>query len=389
MASADRNTILYIGLNPGGAAEAQGLRGLGSRVLYIGNSSKPDQVFIKGRAHDLATAEGRMALVSALKLTEYQRQIVTSVLAGAFKNGRDELGKLALRWAATGHGGVAPNRVVISAHSAGTGNFWGDKNGVVSFTEVKKLASAFPHAAAAVEHLHFSACYSAQGMMDWTGAFPNLQTIWAYGGSAPGSGSGALAHLRIWAQATRGHGMRLHRAGAKDTRKGGNVTVWSRLYGREEEAVEDIETIRAREVADRHIFDEFFAGDQIVVDTDSGLLRDYYNTIQALLNHPLLQSAERPALAKKRERTVRLIFYQKEIRKKFQEAYARQVSAGFKALGLSVPNFATLNRKQAAAVIEEFKKKAGTPPPAAVKECLRLIEGLYDLDPQIIPLNWI
>ncbi len=389
MAAADRNTILYIGLNPGAAHEAKGLRGFGSRVLYIGNSREADHVFFRGQSHDLATEAGRAALAGALRLTEHQREIVSSVLEDAFRNGRDELGKLVLRWAAAEHGGTTPSRLVISSHSAGTGDFWGDKNGVISFTQVKRLTSAFPRAAAAIEHLHFAACYSAQGMMDWTTVFPNLQTIWAYSGSAPGSASGSLAHLRIWERGTRSSRTRLHRAEAESTRKGGNVTVWSRMYGREEQAVEDIDTIRAREAADRHIFDEFFAGDQIVVDTDSGPLRDYYNTIQAFLNHPLLQAAERPALEKKRERTVRLIFYQKEIRKKFQQAYAREITTGFRALDLPVPNFASLDRKQAVAAIQAFQKKAGTRPPAAAKECLRLIQGLYDLDPQIIPLNWI
>ena len=389
MAAADRNTILYVGLNPGAAHEAKGLRGFGSRVLYVGNSKEADHVFIGGKSHDLATEAGRTALAGALRLTEHQRQVVSLVLMDAFRNGRDELGKLVLRWAAAEHGGTTPSRLVVSSHSAGTGDFWGDKNGIISFTQIKRLTSAFPRAAAAIEHLHFAACYSAQGMMDWTTAFPNLQTIWAYSGSAPGSASGSLAHLRIWERATRGSGTRLHRAEAESTRKGGNVTVWSRMYGREEQAVEDIDTVRAREAADRHIYDEFFAGDQIVVDTDSGLLRDYYNTIQALLNHPLLQAVERPALERKRERTIRLIFYEKEIRKKFQQAYANQISTGFQALALPVPSFASLNRKQAVATILAAQKKAAARSPAAAKECLRLLQGLYDLDPQIIPLNWI
>jgi hypothetical protein len=385
-----QNAILFVGLNPEAVREAQELRRSGSQVVFIGNSKTADRIVVNGRAFDLATADGRIALLGIMKLSAFQQNVVTPIVANAYRNSRDELGKLALAWASTEHGHPMPTRMVISAHHAGTSEFWGHNNGIITFQQIKSLASAFPRAAAAIQHLHFSACYSALNMMIWPSAFPNLMTMWAYSGSAPGSLSGAALHLRIWERATRGAGMQLHRAGAKNTRKGGNVTVWSRQYGIETEEVAPIEELRSREAADRHVFQEYFEGSKLVVETDSGPLRDYYNEVQALLNHSDLRESERPALEKRREATIRLVFYQSNIRGKFQEAYSDAVAAGFAALKLNVPDFSRLDRKQALAAISEFQTKVGTSPAAAVKRCLQLLtEGLRDLDGKFIPANWI
>lgn len=340
------NAILFIGLNPEAPREAQELRRSGCHVFFIGNAKTADRIVVNGRSFDLATGDGRAALLGMMKLSPFQQDIVRSTVADAYTNSRDELGKLALTWASTEHGHAMPTRMVISAHHAGTSEFWGHDNGIITFEQIKSLASAFPRAAAAIQHLHFSACYSALKMMIWPQAFPNLMTMWAYSGSAPGSLSGAALHLCIWERATRGNGMQLHRTGAKNTRKGGNVTVWSRQYGVETEDVGPIETLRSREAADRHVLQEFFDGSKLVVETDSGPLRDYYNEVQALLNHTDLRESERPALEKRRETTIRLIFYQSNIRGRFQQAYGAAISAGFLALKLEVPNFALLDRSR-------------------------------------------
>jgi hypothetical protein len=126
------------------------------------------------------------------------------------------------------------------------------------------------------------------------------------------------------------------------------------------------------------------------VDTDSGPLRDYYNEVQALLNHMELRETERSPLEKKRETTIRLLFFQSNIRGKFQQTYGDMLTAGFAALKLDVPNFALLNRKEALAVIREFETKANASSSAAARRCLPLLtEGLRDLDPKYIPANWI
>jgi hypothetical protein len=389
-AARERGAILLIGLNPDSTHELRGLRATGSRVLFVGNAKTADVIMVGGRPFNLTSAEGRQALFSTIKLSDYQRSIVDPVLADAYRNSRDELGQLTMIWASTERGLVMPNRLVLSAHHAGTSEFWGHSNGIITFDQIKKLVTAFPKARDAIQHIHFSACYSASRMMSWTTVFPNVLTIWAYGGSAPGSYTGAEAHLRIWERATRTDGAQLHRSSAGKTRKGTNVTIWSRKYGLETEVEESIETLRAREASDRHVFQEFFDGLQNVVDTDNGPLRDYYNDVQALLNHSALEASERPALEKRRETTIRLLFYQKDIRAKFQQNYSSTLKAGYAALKLEIPNFALLDRRQALAAVVEFQKMLGKTPPSAAKQCLDLLTlGLPDLDPRYIPANWI
>jgi hypothetical protein len=110
--------------------------------------------------------------------------------------------------------------------------FFGRKgNGVLLSENIRALASAFPRAAAAVEDLYLSACNTAGDIADWPKIFPNLQTIWAYLHTAPSLETGAGTHMRMWDRATRGHQKRIDRLVAKNTGRGENVAVWSRLYG--------------------------------------------------------------------------------------------------------------------------------------------------------------
>jgi len=128
-------------------------------------------------------------------------------------------------------------------------------------------------------------------------------TMWAYSGSAPGSLSGAGVICACGTSNPRTqHATSSHQA--KNTRKGANVTVWSRLYGTEEEVVESIQTLRSRVAAGERVFRDFLEGDKLVTSTDSGPLRDYYNDVQALLQHMDLTEAERPTL----ERSVKRPF---------------------------------------------------------------------------------
>ena len=95
-----------------------------------------------------------------MKLSTSQQNIITPVVANAYGNSRDELGKLALVWASAEHGHAMPTRMVISAHHAGSNEFWGHGNGIITFEQIKSLASAFPRAASAIGSLKSSASTS-------------------------------------------------------------------------------------------------------------------------------------------------------------------------------------------------------------------------------------
>jgi hypothetical protein len=105
--------------------------------------------------------------------------------------------------------------------------FWGEHNGMVEIKKIEEIAAALPVAASLIEDLHLSACYSGNEryLVRWRRVFPNVSTIWAYSGSAPGAHSGAQKHLSIWNSATKGNKIKLDRSIASNTRKGKNVAV--------------------------------------------------------------------------------------------------------------------------------------------------------------------
>jgi len=94
MAAADKNAILYFGLNPGAAHEATALRGFGAKILFIGNSDKPDRLLYNGKTYDLAKDDGRKSFLTAMKLPEHKRLVVDELLKDAGRNMRDEFAKL-------------------------------------------------------------------------------------------------------------------------------------------------------------------------------------------------------------------------------------------------------------------------------------------------------
>ena len=138
------------------------------------------------------------------------------------------------------------------------------------------------------------------------------------------------------------------------------------------------------------MFDGYFDGDTIVADTQSGPLRDYYNWLQEALRHAGLPGAERFTFEKRRDTTIRLIFYDAQIKARFANAYRASIAAGHVALGLGTPDFTRLSRKDAVLAVRTFQSKADQMRIEAA-EALRgpLVEGLLQLSSRYIPDNWI
>lgn len=384
-----QNVIVFIGLSPSAAREVAELRLLGNQVLLISNGRIPDHIRGGARDFDLAQASGRSGFTTWLGIAEPQASAVSSAIADGRWNSRDELAQLARVWAHAERTRVFPGRMAISGEHV-PGMFFGRKgNGVLLSENIRALAAAFPRAAAAVEDLYLSACNTAGDIGDWPKIFPNLQTIWAYLHTAPSLKTGAGTHMRMWDRATRGHQKRIDRLVAKNTGRGENVAVWSRLFGVQTGLVESIEVLRARIVAAEGTFTSFFAGDSVVVDHQSGPLRQYYDTLQSLLQHDDLPDDERRTRVARADITIRLIYFD-SIRAAFAKQYKNAIAAGYSALGLPIPDFSQLDRKTTLASIAEFEAKVRPGATAAVTQ-LRplLVDGLRDLDGRYIPANWI
>jgi len=395
-------TLLFVGMGDGASAEADHLKAklaaTGGGLMSVTDSKVDDEVSMtvagRARTYKLSTREGCDAYARDLGLKGPRAAEVASIIFDGEPDARDELSQIARAFAEAESGTRRIERMVISGHSVGDG-VWGDHNGYLELENIAKLARAFPVAARQVEDFMVAGCYSGgeSAMEQFQGMFPNLKTAWAYTGSAPGTWSGALPHLERWERGTRGHDpSALSRDAASGTRKGENVAVWTATKGYDDgQPLRPISDLRRELESGRTGFAAFLSGEREVADTQQGPVRDYYNSIQRLLQHPQLPAADRPALEAARDQVIRLNFYGM-IREKFQQANGATIQAGFRAAGLEAPDFAKLSRKEALAAIADFERRVGgmNPKPQAAAMLLPLLtEGLRDLKPSRIPNTWI
>ena len=382
---------MAMALRPTASHEAEALQARGNQVILITTTTVPDQVRVQGRSFDLSDGGQVASFLTSIGLSPPRVAAVAKAIGGAGPYIKDELGQLAMAWVRAERAGIIPGRMVISGEHVGEGMFWGKgRRGGLLISDIGALAAAFPRVANAIEDLHMSACNSAIEILAWPKIFPRLKTIWAYARSCPGGFTGASGHLALWDRATRGRVKSIDRMIAKGTRKGDNVVLWSPLGGIVTGEVNSIEELRARVTAARATFDSYFRGDEIVTDTGNGPLRDYYELLQAMLRHVDIRETEQSTLAKRRDVTIRLLFYDKSVKASFAREYRSPIVAGYDALGMPAPDFSRLSRKQALASITEFEEKADAKPiEAAEKLRPYLVEGLVQLSDRYIPVNWI
>ncbi|MBI2897963.1 MAG: hypothetical protein HYY06_30685 [Deltaproteobacteria bacterium] len=372
--------VFFVGLNPSNRFEAEELSRR-ARVTYR-PASQPG----------LESPEEIAAFVDGLGLPPQQAADVREVLQSSFRAERVPLAQLAQEWARAERGAATPSRLVLSGHGSGL-NMWGGTENELRFTSIARLAAALPAGAARVEDLHVASCYSATSMSTLQIAFPNLRTLWTYRGSAPGSGSGAVAHQRVWERATRGRADSIDPARLGTARKAENVAVWSERTGtverRPRPPVERLERDHARLLP---TLQSFARGASEVADPHNGPLRFVYDRIQEILQHPDTTPERRRELESEKQLALRLLFFRESVAPRFAREHTRAIDAGFRAVGLEAPDFARLGRRETLAAIAGLERaaEARRPVPAATGALLRLLHrGLRDLDPDVIPDGWI
>jgi hypothetical protein len=382
--------------SPGSQYEIQNLRSRGVQVEAI-TDSKVGQGLLKvdGQTYDLNEDPGRNNFVASLRLPPDQAAKVAAVIESASSNARDEVAGIARVWARAERGQPVPSRVVMGGHHVGSG-VWGDGNGTIPWELLQGLAEAMPRAAAQVEDLHVAACYSGGAHLEaqYVKIFPNLRTSWGYTGSAPGPGSGATIHQAAWEQATRGRGTGVAAAAERLKQQGVRKAEYISARAMDEASRASViafdaamQTVRSGEYS---LFQEFFEGRREVANSQTGPLRDFYNAVQRVLESPNLDQQTRQGMEELRDRTIRLLFYNSHVRVKFAEVYAREIAAGYQAVGLPPPNFAALPRAQAIQAMRDFRERtSGRSESPEVDALSRCLYGLYNLDPAVIRQEWI
>ncbi|MBL4848344.1 MAG: SH3 domain-containing protein [Planctomycetes bacterium] len=390
------NELILLGMGLYASQEVWDLRSVqGVKVRGILDSAEEDVIEAFGSRRDLSEDADVEGFLDDLGLSDAQRAILKGAIDSTGSDARDELGQMILTYWEAERGDRVLERMILSGHSVGSG-VWGDENGSFSFQLLPKLNEAFPKAAAQVEDLMIAGCYSSslRQVDRFRGWFPNLRSFWAYGDSAPGSWTGATIHNALWEEASRGHEPGLvSRVLARGTRKGDNVATWNDVLGYEADGpLRPLATISAELDGSQDAYLKFESGEEIVEDTQRGPLRDHYRLIQEILGHPELSSSEQAGWERARDATIRLIFYETNIRVRFQEVYGPEVAAGFTALGLTAPDWATISRAEAKAAILGFKQSidlAGAPSAEVERALYLLSKGLEALSIEVVPNEWV
>ena len=233
-----------------------------------------------------------------------------------------------------------------------------------------------------------------QGGANYHTMFPNVQTILAYEGSSPSIATGSPAHMKRWEHATQGKDVKSMDPNLEQGyHKGENVAVWSaqggyqaNASGVDEGASEFMERLRDPEVL--KTIAEFDSGAKDSVDPDSGDLKMFYDTIQLALGNPDVKGADRDWVQQQKDKVLRLRYYH-AMRQHFGQAYANDLKAGYAEVGIPMPDYSQLSRKDALAQIQQFLARAQGHSSPSVTRCAQLLEGLKDLSPSVLLFQWV
>ena len=380
----------YVGLNPGADKEA---RGLGRRVASehlltsLNNPAAEKALKEDPKVFDFIVDELGIAVWDFARWDK-----ATDVLLNADPHLREQLAEV-MRWMNRAEKGeIVLERLVLSGHSNGV-ELWGEyeegdesrPGTMVIERDLGTMGKVFPNAVAQVEDVMFSACFSINAVEIVKKIFPNLQTVWSYGGFSPSIATGSVQHVLTWESATEG-GRTL-----KKGHKRGSNALWTKdkgyIVGDPAAAAAGplyAETVRGwRETAE-----PMYKGEK---DINKSSLDTYYVVLQRLLAHPGAAEDLKNNARKVFQAVLRMRFWPL-VTKRFGAEYGAKLQPAYDALGIKAPSWESLKRPELKAHVDAVKKALETTPDAgghkdAIERYLR--KGLFGLDPDIIRSDWI
>lgn len=384
--------IVHIGLNKYAHDEARALNNMnlddGGCKSIRQRGEEQDVIHRGGNRYDLTLDAGVTGFVGTLQLPESKIAEVTDLMRSTGGKAKDEMAGVIEVYLQAEQGVRRMDRLVLSGHSVGS-QIWGDDNGTIRFDMFERLAQIFPNAAAQVKHLMVSACYAGgeRNLQRFHRCFPSVESIWAYSGSSPGTWTGAIPHMEKWEGATEDRdGSDVERDLARGTRKADNVATWNLEDGYQGDQPFSITELESELRGEESMYQRYLRGEEEVTDSQSGPLRDYYNLLQRLVQHPEIDNARADQLEARRDQCIRLLYYSL-CAGKFADHYSSQLEAGYAEAGLPMPDFKSLSRGQALAAIEELEGVSGG---SATGLALGLLQrGLRDMTNEVIPTNWV
>lgn len=381
----------YIGFNPDAKYEAAALKGkLKDEAIIALNDPTIEKT--------LETNEGIAKWVMDTLITDILDQIplflkATDILEKTDPAARDMMAQAMLMFARAENGEYTLERLVLSGHSNGV-ELWGDdarghKGGKFLLDkDLVRLAETFPGAAAQVQDIMFSACYSANSILLVAKVFPNLQNAWGYLGFSPSARGGAVGHIEKFVRNTEGDQSLEKKDGV------GASALWTRDaadaggtgFIRNDIADMDVKEINEAYEELKPYFEEQFNGDKPIDDT----MNAFYSLLQYRLMHPETTDEDRKLAEQQREIVLRMRYWAR-VTARFGTDYKDIITKAYGAVGRAVPNFAGMSRSRVKAEMEAFAEKLADTPDAFARDFVnKYLYGLWTLtDTEVIPSTWI
>jgi hypothetical protein len=307
--------ILAVVMNPTAAPEATALArntaGRGIDVLTI--VDKPGStISANGQQMNLRSAQGVQQFVATLGLPREQQQQIEAVLSGAAINSPgslEVLAGMAQAWAPAERGeAAAPSRLLISGHHVGPGVL--GKGDPLAWKDLQALARAMPTAAAQVEDLNVSGCYTGGQHLRETyeAIFPQLDTVWAYTLQAPSTHRGALPQQRAWEEQTRGPDASTGRTLKDLHEQDGDKLHSAQFYATMVPSFSrPLQPLRDALQLKEGLCQQYLSGLRKPEHAQYGRLREYYNQVQELLQQTGVPPQERAHWEARRDKVIAIL----------------------------------------------------------------------------------
>lgn len=380
-----RGHTVYMGLNPTAKKkEAAPLRRLLGRDLTV---STDDKALESRLSTDVGVLDWVLRSLPPARRSPLQVLRIYALLCSFGASTRDSIAPVIVAFDKAQRGAISLERLVLSGHSNGV-SLWGDasrdKRGGGRFVldkDLQRLVGVFPKAAAQVEDVMFSACFSTVAIKQVRAAFPNVQTVWGYEEFSPKAGKGSLGHIRRWERATRG-GRKLRRIDGR-----GSASLWNAggpngTFVRRDPAAVDHRLLFGAVNSEMDGFRAAYEG-------RAPIRRDYlariYGDVQRVLAHPRVPASDKAKLGAYRDALLRLRYWH-NVAPRFYREHAPVIDGGYRAIGRDPQRFAGLTRKQLASDMSAIETQ-GSAEATAAHTALKPLWSLRDT--AAIPDTWI
>jgi hypothetical protein len=303
--------------------------------------------------------------------------------------GREQFGHI-LKWFSGAEAGKYKlQRLVLSGHSDGV-DLWGESEdekdepgSIMVYRDLAAIAKIYPKAAAQVQDVMFSACWSVMAIKKMAEIFPNLQTAWGYIGFSPSIKQGSAQHIKKWEMTTRGE-----RTPKKRDRVG-TASIWTRDGGyiAGSPADYDLGELKAEFNAQSDRAGKMYNGNE---DLDGDFLRDVYFNLQLISIHPDAEPQTVSNARKMLEIVLRLRYWDK-ITKEFFKTHHEAIKKGYAGFSVKKPSYYGISRPAFKKHLDDFEDALAKKNHDAARDLLEnlLKPGLWQLDATIIPDTWI